>query len=154
MIDNLINVAIFAILILSLVQKGYKDTFVAIVFAAGIWAHDLLFSHLNSVYYFLSAGALDALVIILILRISSKLSNPLSIICLISIIINFVGVSLWWNFYEPVAYNSLILSVYFVSIYILLGGQNGLIRAYGKLSIFCRFTDKNVLSRSPILGEK
>ena len=154
MIDNLINVAIFAILILSLVQKGYKDTFVAIVFAAGIWAHDLLFSHLNSVYYFLSAGALDALVIILILRFSSKLSNPLSIICLISIIINFVGLAFWWNFYEPTAYNSLILSVYFVAIYILLGGKNGLIRAYGKLSIFCRPDNKNVLLHSAAVAKK
>ena len=154
MIDNLINVAIFAILILSLVQKGYKDTFAAVVFASGIWAHDLLFSHLNSVYYFLSAGALDALVIVFILRISSKLSNPLSIICLISIIINFVGVALWWNFYEPTIYNSLILCLYFLAIYILLGGQNGLIRAYGKLSIFCHSNYKNILSNSATLVKK
>tara|TARA_R110002124_G_scaffold127499_1_gene287578 strand:+ start:377 stop:841 length:465 start_codon:yes stop_codon:yes gene_type:complete len=154
MIDDLINVAIFAILMLSLVQKGYKDTFVAVVFASGIWAHELLFSHLNSVYYFLSAGALDALVIIFILRFSSKLSNPLSIICLISIAVNFVGLAFWWNFYEPTTYNSLILCLYFVAIYILMGGQNGLSRAYGKLSIFCRSNYKNVLLHSSSVAKK
>ena len=102
------------------------------VFASGIWLHEILFSHLNDVYYFLSAGALDSIVICIMLRISSRLSIPLSIIALTSALTNLLGLYLWWSYYEPVTYNALMLAIYCASIYILADGRHGVARIYRK----------------------
>ena len=149
MIDHLITVLIFGILILSFTQKSYNDAFVAAAFASGIWAHEILFSHLNNAYYFLSAGMLDTIVILLILRFKSNLSIPLSVVSLMSIIVNFIGLYLWWNFYEPIAYNSLILGIYCMSIYILVGGKYGPIGVYrGAFTSFSSWFESFLLHKA------
>tara|TARA_R110000744_G_scaffold88687_2_gene172790 strand:+ start:34 stop:498 length:465 start_codon:yes stop_codon:yes gene_type:complete len=145
MIDYLITVLIFGILALSFAQKDYKSTFVALAFSAGIWVHEILFSHLNSAYYYVSAGALDAAVICVILRVNSRLSISLSIIALASVVTNLLGLYLWWNYYEPVTYNSLMLAIYLSLIYILAGGKHGIARVYRECVDSCSAGVKGVL---------
>lgn len=145
MIDSLITLLIMGILIASLVQENGKDAFVATVFALGIWLHEVLFSHLNSAYYFTSAGMLDAIVIFIIIRVRSRLSLPLSILAFISLITNLVGLYFWWNYYEPLTYNALMLGIYCLSFYILVGGRYGANRIYRELVNSISFIVKSLL---------
>lgn len=126
---------IFAIALLSIFQCNDRRM-TALVFTLLTLQHDLFFQGLGGLYYFLSAGLTDIIIMVIIakLRIITKLTMNLLNICLGFILLNSVAWIMWElslpyeNIYALVA-----AILYFCAIVSLLsrdGIENGNYRNY------------------------
>jgi len=88
-------------------QPTATRSFAAVVFVSVAWAHELAFAHLTGLPYYASAGA-GALAIIVALKLLDhppRIALTLVRICLVSIVLNFIGWVLWVTYSEPAPYN-------------------------------------------------
>ena len=79
--------------------------------------------YLGDYAYYLTGGALDALVIALIARMAySNFAAAVQYISLASLLTNALGFLAWFNYMEPTAYNHSFLAVYAAALFILVTG--------------------------------
>lgn len=94
----------------------------AAIYIGMVWAADIFFGHLPGETYFLVMAFFN-LSILILFRFFVKetaLGVRLSIISLLSIITNAVGLALWWNYYSPTVYVNMFIMLYGAAIVSLL----------------------------------
>ena len=94
----MISSLIFIIALLSLMQDN-KRRLAALIFSLLTFSHELFFQSLPGYYYFISAAAIDGLIITVIsrLRYTTKLTERLMRVCMCFILLNG-GAWIMWEF--------------------------------------------------------
>ena len=118
----MISSLIFIIALLSLMQDN-KRRLAALIFSLLTLSHELFFQSLPGYYYFISAAAIDGLIITVIsrLRYTTKLTERLMRVCMCFILLNG-GAWIMWEFsinYE-FTYETIAAMMYFYIIVSLL----------------------------------
>lgn len=118
----IVSSLIFIVALLSLTQDN-KRRLAALIFSLLTLLHELFFQGLPGYYYFISAAAIDGIIIIVIsrLRYTTKLTENLMRVCLCFILLNG-GAWVMWEFsinYE-FAYETISAILYFCIIVSLL----------------------------------
>jgi hypothetical protein len=120
-----VNVMILAIAFLSLFQSEDRKA-IAALYALGLLVHVLLFDGLDDGYYFIVAGMTDYAIICLMavtFKRSAPLKDDIMLICLISVMVNFAGLVLWFFYVDPALYNSIFMAIYGAAIIVLMKGD-------------------------------
>jgi len=93
--------------VLCLTQKIPARRFVACVIAATEAVHYGFFNELDGLMYYGSAALFDLLAIILIvnLAIPTVLAKQILYISIVSIVLNYIGWTLWLTYMPPTVYN-------------------------------------------------
>ena len=101
----IITLCIFGVLCLT--QKIPARRFVACVIAATEALHYGFFNELDGLMYYGSAALFDLLAIILIvnLAIPTILAKQMLYISIVSIVLNYIGWTLWLTYMPPILYN-------------------------------------------------
>lgn len=92
---------------LVLIQTENRRTFAACVYVFfNVIAHDLIFGKYGGLMYFGTGALFDLFAILIISKFAlpSKLAFHLTIICLISIVLNIIGWAMWLTYMEPTLY--------------------------------------------------
>lgn len=93
------TVMMVALLVAVLMQPTRSRLYAAAVFAQVTFYHDALFGDLESWWYYVSAGAADVLVMILLLPVSDRdrLAYQLTMLSGISKALNALGIFAWYH---------------------------------------------------------
>ena len=93
------TVMMVALLVAVLMQPSRERLYAAAVFAHVTFYHDALFGDLESWWYYVSAGAADVLVMILLLPVSDrdKLAYQLTMLSGMSMTLNALGIFAWYH---------------------------------------------------------
>ena len=114
---------IFALCFVPFFQPTHHRRQVAALYALTVGALELGGPYLGDYAYYLTGGALDALVIALIARMAySNFAAAVQYISLASLLTNALGFLAWFNYMEPTAYNHSFLAVYAAALFILVTG--------------------------------
>jgi hypothetical protein len=114
---------IFALCFVPFFQPTHHRRQVAALYALAVGAMELGGPYLGDYAYYLTGGALDALVIALIARMAySNFGAAIQYISLASLFTNALGFLTWFNYMEPTAYNHSFIAVYAVALFILVTG--------------------------------
>lgn len=123
MIDSLIVFEMCLIGACVFVQKSVPRKMIAFLFAFTILSHQTFFHTIsdNIPAYYISAGVLDLIVILVISQMAAcpRLARDIQIISLVSIAFNFIG----YLSQEVFAYTLMYVFLYGWSIYILTRGE-------------------------------
>lgn len=93
------TVMMTALLVAVLMQPTRERLYAAAVFAQVTFYHDALFGDLESWWYYVSAGAADVLVMILLLPVSDRdrLAYQLTMLSGMSMTLNALGIFTWYH---------------------------------------------------------
>lgn len=93
------TVMMTALLVAVMMQPTRERLYAAAVFAQVTFGHDVVFGELESWWYYVSAGAADVLVMILLLPVSDRdrLAYQLTMLSWISLCLNALGVFVWYH---------------------------------------------------------
>lgn len=93
------TVMMAVLLVAVLMQPTRHRTYSAAIFAQVAFYHDALFGDLESWWYYVSAGAADALVMILLLPVSDRdeLAYKLTMLSGMSMALNALGIFAWYH---------------------------------------------------------
>lgn len=110
------------LLAVALFQKERARAFVCVTFACFTLIHDVIFRDVDGLAYYASAGAFDLLIIYLISleRGCKELVTRLQVLCLLSIVLNFIGWAMWVSYLSPKFYTSAYFVFYSVAIICML----------------------------------
>ena len=113
---------IFALLVVSVIIPSLP----AFIFVGVTVCHELLFADLDGLAYYGSAALFDLAIIIITsaIRPVPRLVVRLHRICIVSILLNLVGWTLWTLYYPPILYDAAFFLVYAWAI-ITLTGRDG-----------------------------
>lgn len=119
MIDSIVA----ALLLLALFQMKTGRRFPALVFAFLTWFHCAFLSGYDGWMYFFTAGSCDIIIIAIIATYAetNRISDALITLSTVSIFANFYGWFLWVNYLPVSSYNNVIMALYLIAIFILLG---------------------------------
>jgi uncharacterized membrane protein YjdF len=117
------TVLIVILVLVSLMQPNRARLYAALCFSGLTALHDIAFSSLNGVGYYGSAALLDLAIILITSGINPvpRVVILLHFICMASILINFLGWTLWFFYLPPTAYNIVFILLYVTAIGVLLG---------------------------------
>ena len=114
---------IFALCFVPFFQPTHHRRQVAALYALAVGAMELGGPYLGDYAYYLTGGALDALVIVLVAQMAySSFGAAVQYISLASLFTNALGFLTWFNYMEPTAYNHSFITVYAVALFILVTG--------------------------------
>jgi len=105
-----------------LIQPNAPRLFAALLFVGLTLIHEFFMSDLDGLAYYGSAALLDLGIIILTSGITPvpKMVIDLHRICMVSILINFIGWLIWLAYLPPAAYDSAFVILYLWAVYILI----------------------------------
>lgn len=116
------NIVLFIFAVLPLIQFNRNRALLCALFCYSAILHDVLFGAADGEMYYLSAAAFDFVVVMVLHRLfDSKLSVTIQKISLLSMLLNFGGYILWYNYMEPMMYDYLFLALYAYAIFIFIG---------------------------------
>ncbi len=126
-------VVLVAIVLAAIFQPNAPRLFAAVVLAGSLWLHELALSDLDGLAYYGSDALCNLGVIILISGINPipALVIRIQIICLLSIILNFLGWVAWYAYLHPLPYNVVFLLLYTWTLIALIRRDNGDVGGYG-----------------------
>jgi len=118
----MIDALIFVMAVTILFQPTIKRLCVALSFVSAISLHDYLLSNHEGLAYYGSAALFDLAIMFFIRWINpiSLMSLRLSMISVISIMLNFAGWILWITYQPPTIYNYAFVALYTISILTLI----------------------------------
>lgn len=99
-----------------------RERFVAgAAFAAFLVLHDLLLASADGFAYYGSAALVDLIIVALLHKIEPLPTMALALqrLCVVSIVTNFAGFLLWYNYSPPTAYNVAFLILNAWAVWIL-----------------------------------
>ena len=112
------------LMFISMILVGFAQwRTVAVLFVILISAHDLIVTglKLEGLLYYGSAALFDLAFIVATISLSdSKLLDSLCNICIASMVLNFAGWVLWFNYFSPMHYDIAFLCLYAYAIVVLL----------------------------------
>ena len=93
------TVMMATLIVAVLMQPTRERLYAAAVFAQVTFYHDAIFGDLESWWYYVSAGAADVLVVILLLPVSDRdrLAHQLTMLSGMSMTLNALGVFTWYH---------------------------------------------------------
>lgn len=106
-------------------------------------SHSVLFDKSADVLYFVTAGTIDFITICCLSSMRfSKLNLFLQYVLLAGICFNLIGLVLYWFYFEPLIYNTSIMSLIIIQSWLLLSGdgENERNRDYTWRNSFARFS--------------
>ncbi len=111
-----------AIVAAALFQPTVHRFFAAVVFVCVAWGHEVFFAHLGGFAYYASAASADLAIIILtsFLIDPPKMVLTLHRICLVSIVLNFIGWVAWRLYLPPEPYSAAMLCVFIWALVIFI----------------------------------
>jgi hypothetical protein len=143
LIDQIITFQVYAIFLISLLQPRLARVMPALTYGFMTLLHECLISDVNSFYYYTSAAIFDLITISLmsISRPIVSLTLKLSVMCVISVIANFYGWTLYYFYLNPISYDLAFIIIYAVVIYLMLSRESNVDRRpldRGGISIYFR----------------
>lgn len=129
----ILSALMVALIALSIAQRDRTRFAAAFCFSAAIVVHDAVFRNSDGSVYFLSAAAVDLLVMSALSRISEpcKVVSGLQRVCLLSTIINTVGWVAWYAFVPSAWYGTAFIALYAYAATILLDGTRDNVGRFG-----------------------
>ena len=132
----------------------------AAIYIGLVWSADIFFSHLSSESYFIVMALFNSLILISFRFFvkETALGVRLSIVSLLSIFTNAVGLALWWNYDSPTTYVNMFIMLYGTAIVSLLKQDDSDVRQLGNSqrrslwSIFSRDHSSRVILSSSNKG--
>jgi hypothetical protein len=126
----MISILILLICISAIISKDI----VAILFAMLIISHDIMAINFSGWMYYLSGATLDFAFILAVSMSAkpNKMVTALISLSFCSILVNFYGWVIWYNYMLPYSYNNAFVLLYSISIYVILrrhcarGGNNNI----------------------------
>lgn len=129
----------------------------AAIYVGLVWAADIFFGHLPGETYFMVMMFFSSTILVcfrLFVK-PTRLGVRLSYVSLLSIITNAIGLTLWWNYYEPTIYVNMFIVIYGVAIVSLLIQDDSDVRQLGNderggvwSSFFSHFSPRSIHSGS------
>ena len=118
----MITILIYSLFVIACFQPNKLRFAAAVIFAGVTVSHELLFSSLDGLAYYGSAALLDLLIIILISRLEPVTNTVLMLnkICLMSILANLTGWTMWFFYYPPTIYDVFYIFIYAWALFVLI----------------------------------
>jgi hypothetical protein len=122
-------------------QPTAQRFYAACCFVVPTVLHDFIFAKYDGLLYYGSAALTDSISVALLSIIGScKLAYNLQRLCLVSILLNFVGWITWTSFWSPTIYNLSFLALYTTAALLMLRkekadgvGDSTLVRRYSNV---------------------
>jgi len=127
MADSLLTITIYIMCGLCLLQPNLNRGVISGLFGLFILIQDVIFINVDGMAYFLSAGICDLIIIAIISKVTptSILCYRLQVICLASIVLNLIGLLMWYSYMEPHFYNWSFVVLNSYAIYCLTRREPG-----------------------------
>jgi hypothetical protein len=138
----------YLIIIICIIAIATKDR-TSVLYAFLLLSHNYLTTDFSGWYYYFTAALFDLFFIASTSLVSKPCCKYTHLLCLsfCSILLNFYGWVVWYNYLTPGTYINGFIALYFLAILILLRGQSARIDNY---SIFCSANNKSLILPSSL----